>query len=460
MIMRLRYDESGVLTEAQTTEFGTIHFTPTKDGDSIDAKDIGFERMPEGYENTFVWYYSGIMDYGDIRNTDGTFVLTSRSEGLGRLHNERVSPTVEITPEFPYGAPRIPVSVLHRDRDANLDATWTFAYGDHATTITNPDGSQTVKYFDIWGKPIDAPEPDTKPSVPIEQIAQGKNLAYNRDSANSYWKLGTLKGEVYVNLYNGNLFFNSNQLETGYLSYNSQSTQASDFGNRFSYKGSDQIEKISDSVYVLTGGDGQRHYFTYDYTPGVLMDDRGYTLTVIETTYSVRENLYTVETYAKDTGRKTSVVLNEDGTTASYEFWNSPYTLSYYPQTDGRDPRVQSVSENGVSKATFGYNAQGNLTAMILSDGSSILFTYDSTGSLLTGIQNISDGSRLQFAYTTDESGLPRANSIQQFDASGNKTNEVRISYGKNVDGKRQTILINMQSVQTVHNFNEYGDAI
>ncbi|MFQ8600011.1 MAG: hypothetical protein ACLSAP_05065 [Oscillospiraceae bacterium] len=92
---------------------------------------------------------------------------------------------------------------------------------------------------------------------------------------------------------------------------------------------------------------------------------------------------------------------------------------------------------------------------MILSDGSSILFTYDSTGSLLTGIQNISDGSRLQFAYTTDENGLPRVNSIQQFDASGNKTNEVRISYGN-----RQTVLINMQGVQHVYNFNEYGDTI
>ncbi len=445
-----------MLSSVLTKEFGTITFVPTKEGDSIDGKDIQFERMPEGYDPTFVWYYSGIMDFGDIRNTDGTSVMTSRSEGLGKLYD--YNHTMELTPEFPYGGPRIPSSVRHRDNAVNLDSTWEFTYGDRRTTITNPDGSQTVQYFDIWGNPTETPEPDTEPSVPTQQIAQDRNLGYNRDGANSYWKLGTLKGNVQVNLYNGNVFFETNQSETGYLTYNSQSTQTSDFGDRFSYRGSDRIDKISDDVYVLTDVDGQRHYFTYDNTPGALTDDRGYTLTIHEDTYTIKDNLYPIGTYSKDTGRNISVVLNEDGTTASFELWESPYTLGYYPATASRGPRVQSVSQNGVSKATFGYNAQGNPTAMILSDGSSILLTYDSTGTLLTGIQNIADNSRIQFGYITDENGLPRANNVQQFDASGAKTNEVTIAYGKNAAGNRQTMLINMQGVQTVYNFDEYGD--
>ena len=451
-----KYDANGVLTDVRTSEFGNIHFKPTKEGNPIDAKDIEFERMPEGYGNTFIWYYSGIMSFGDVSNTDGTGVIIDLGGGLNNLHD--YNNTKGISPQF--DKVRKAMAIRQWNQSTNLDFTWEFTYGDHRITVDNPDGSKTFKSFDTWGNPINTYGPETVPSVPVEQVAQDRNLAYNYYSASKSWNLGTLRNMAFVNFYNGNLYFGSGEYGSGVLYYNAQSTQTSEFGDHFSYSGSDRIDKISDDAYVHTDEDGQRHYFTYDYTPGALADDRGYILVVNEDTYVITHSAYTVGTYAKDTGFEISVVLNEDGTVASYENVGSNYTLSYYTATASRGPRIQSIMRDGVSEATFGYNAQGNLSAIILANGKSILFTYDSTGSVITGIQNIADGSRLLFGYSVDEDGLQRARNIRLFDAPDSMVDLALLEYNRLSNGNRQTTVTDMQGTKTTYTFNKRGDKI
>ncbi len=449
------YDANGVLTDVRTSEFGNIHFKPTKEGDRIDAKDIDFERMPEGFGLRFMWYYSGIMDFGQIDNTDGTYVMTSCSGGLGELYD--YNNTMGIRPEFDfYAAARQALSVHQWNRESGLDATWEFTYGDHMTTVTLPDGSQTITRFDIWGNPTG--EPEQIPVVPAEQVAQGINLGNRLNNLLKTWNL-TSGLTASVNGYNGNIVLSTGIANSFTLTYNSQGNQQTEFGRGFSSTANRLIEKISDGVYAMTEEDGSLHYFTRE--PGapqdIFRDDRGILLYIRDTYYELEGGHVYRKSFDKLTGKELINTYNEDGTLAT-----APYGISfaYYAATSSRGPRVQSISENGVSKATFGYNAQGNISAIIFADGNSVLFTYDSTGLVITGIQNIADGSRIQFGYTTDENGLPCANSVQQFDASGRKADEITIAYGKNADGNRQTTVTDMQGNQTTYTFNKRGDKI
>ncbi len=449
------YDANGVLTDVRTSEFGSIHLTPTKQGDNIDAKDIEFERMPEGYGQRFIWYYSGIMDFGEIDNTDGTYVMTSCSGGLGQLYD--YNHTKEFTPVVNYDAPRrIPLSIRHRDNAVNLDATWEFTYGDHMTKITLPNGAQTITHFDIWGNPIG--EPEQIPVVPAEQVAQGVNLGNHLNNLLKSWNPASGL-TASVNGYNGNIVCKIDITSYFSLTYNSQGNQQTEFGSGFSSPANRMIEKISDNVYLMTDEDGCLHYFMQELggPPYTFRDDRGITLYVRDTYYALEGGLQYRKSFDKANGRESINTYNEDGTAAT-----APYGISfaYYAATADRGPRVQSISENGVIKATFGYNAQGNISAIIFADGNSVLFTYDSTGSVITGIQNIADGSRLLFGYSVDEDGLQRARNIRLFDAPDSMVDLALLEYNRLSNGNRQTTVTDMQGTKTTYTFNKRGDKI
>lgn len=452
------YDPEGTLLDVKTDFYGNIHFKPTKPGDVIDAKDIEFDQLPAGFGTKFSWYYSGIMAFGDIRNTDGTGVCVNLSNPLGELYEP--NSRVRLSPRYSSNYKQC-IGVEQISDATVIDAqTWSFAYGDRQTTVTNPDGAEKIYYFDKWGNPIDGPgpgpDPGPAPAVPVSEQASGLNLGVNTPSnLLSWWDLGSVI-HANINAFSGNLVFETKLPNAFSLYYNSQSTQENEFGKYFASEANRVVEKVSDTVYVLTEFDGSRHYF-YERSPGSLTDEHGAVLDASGSdTYVVTSGSSTRLTFRKSDGRSTNVIVGTDGTMNSY----NSNTFAYYAATDTRGPRVQKIQKNGVDAASFGYNQQGNLTTTIRADGITLLLTYDSTGSVITGIQNIMDSSRLTFAYVTGEDGVRRVSSIQKCDASGTKLDEVTLSYGTDSDGNSQTSVTKADGTETVTSYDEWGNPV
>ena len=138
----LRYDPAGILTDISTdAKYGNIHFTPTKEGDIIDAKDIKFDNMLYGYDNTFSWYYSGIMAFGDIRNTDGTGVCVVLMHPLGELYEPNSG--IRLSPRYSEDYTHC-VAVEQTTATTVMNPNiWEFAYGNHQTTVTGSTWAST-----------------------------------------------------------------------------------------------------------------------------------------------------------------------------------------------------------------------------------------------------------------------------------------------------------------------------
>ena len=452
------YDAGGTLIEVATNFYGNIEFKPTKEGGPIDAKDIVFERMPAGFGETFMWYYSGIMSFGEIQNTDGTGFRVDLGHPFGQLYNPGSSASLGAR----YDADNRATSVERRPSTGGDYTTWEFAYGDLQTTVTDPDGAKTTYYFDKWGNPTDAPDPGPDPApaptVPASEEASGLNLGVNTPSnLLSGWDLGSVV-HANVNAFTGNLVFETKLPDAFSLYYNSQSTQENEFGKYFASEANRVIEKISETVYVLTEFDGSRHYF-YERTPGsgTLTDKSGAVLNISGAdTYTITSGGSTRQTFRKSDGRSNDVTVNADGNMSAYK----TNRFTYFPATSSRGPRVQKILKNSTDAASFGYSTQGNIATTIRADGTTLLLTYDSTGSVITGVQNIMDGSRLAFAYITDGDGVRRLSSIQQFDASGTKLDEVTLSYGTDSDGNSQTTVTKADGTETVTSYDVWGNPI
>ncbi|MFQ8600009.1 MAG: hypothetical protein ACLSAP_05055 [Oscillospiraceae bacterium] len=306
------YDPEGTLLDVKTDFYGNIHFKPTKPGDVIDAKDIEFDRLPAGFGTRFSWYYSGIMAFGDILNTDGTGVCVNLMNPLGELYDP--NSRVRLSPRYSSNY-RQCVGVEQISDATVIDAqTWSFVYGDRQTTVTNPDGAEKIYYFDKWGNPIDGPgpgpDPEPAPTVPVSEEASGLNLGVNTPSNHlSGWDLGSVI-HANINAFSGNLVFETKLPNAFSLYYNSQSAQENEFGKYFASEANRVIEKMSDTVYVLTEFDGSRHYF-YERTAGsgILTDKNGAVLNVSGAdTYTITSGGSTRQTFRKSE-RSTDVTV-------------------------------------------------------------------------------------------------------------------------------------------------------
>ncbi|MFQ8600007.1 MAG: hypothetical protein ACLSAP_05045 [Oscillospiraceae bacterium] len=315
---------------------------------------------------------------------------------------------------------------------------------------------RAVTSYDKWGNPVENQAPALTPTDHSVSERQRTNLGVNNAASMlEGWTLGDII-HANANAFSGNLVFEAKIPNAFSLYYNSQSEQENEFGKYFASEANKVLEKISSKVYVLTEFDGSRHYF-YERSPGSLTDEHGAVLDVSGSEmYVISAGSSTRLTFRKSDGRSTNVIVGADGTMNSY----NSNTFAYYAATDTRGPRVQKIQKNGVDAASFGYNQQGNLTTTIRADGITLLLTYDSTGSVITGIQNIMDSSRLTFAYVTGEDGVRRVSSIQQFDGSGAKLDEVTFAYGKDADGNSQTTVTKADGSETVTSYDEWGNPV
>ncbi len=298
--------------------------------------------------------------------------------------------------------------------------------------------------------------------IPIEDIAEGMNLGngYYENIFRS-WQIGSM-GTGYVNAFNGNFVFSLSGLyfPMGF-NYNSRGSIETEFGSKISTTFNETVEELAEDAFLLTERDGSRHYFTYDSTLNWLADERGSRLDIYEQMVDVRRGTGH-QTFMRDSGRQTNVACNENNQMTEAFGSSGTFSFDYYPATAERTGRIKSLhfepsySSYPKMDATFGYNAKGNLSAMVFSNGVSLVLTYDSTGELVTGVQDLSDGSRLDIDYIDNGDG-PRVSSIRYTRADGVVADALRFVYGRDSQQRAQTTVTDMLGQVSVFTYDEMG---
>lgn len=298
--------------------------------------------------------------------------------------------------------------------------------------------------------------------IPIEDIAEGANLGTGSyENIFRSWKIGSM-GTGYVNAFNGNFAFSLYEMYFPMeFSYNSRGTIETEFGSKISTTFNETVEELAEDAFLLTERDGSRHYFTYDSTLNYLVDERGNRLDIYEQMVDVRRGTGH-QTFMRDTGRQTNVACNENNLMTEAFSNSGMFSFDYYPATAERTARIKSLHFAPESKpytemdATFGYNAKGNLSTMVFSNGVSLLLTYDSTGELVTSVQDLSYSSRLEIDYIDNGDG-PRVSSIRNMTAEGIVTDALRFVYGRDSQQRAQTTVTDMLGRISVFTYDEMG---
>ncbi|MBI4866530.1 MAG: hypothetical protein HY816_06235 [Candidatus Wallbacteria bacterium] len=306
--------------------------------------------------------------------------------------------------------------------------TYTYSYGDNATTLTNARGTRILYQYDLSGRLVSISDP--RGAIRQSWTEQGRlegytdrdgrTIRYGYDGAGNITSVSNRRGEITSAEFDPR--FNTQTRRTDYNGFVSTSTY-DDRGNRLTRTTPDGTTRFGyDARGYLTSvtePDGAVTRFAYD--------ARGNLASITDQSGNISRREYDI------LGRVTRAV-DARGKATSFTYNPAGFVLT---QTDplGTTTRWTYDAENNITSYTdevgattlFSYDPFNRLTGIDNPVGGKLRYTYDAMGSLLDTIDE--RGKRTRRTYNaaglleslTDPLGQTRRHA---YDANGRLTEE------------------------------------